>query len=154
MTHNLSVLEKLKISSLFLEILDLPTVHLSCFLDQFIPTFSNRNHSAKFQDLKIITKALLANYFETYSTHPLGPTGSSREPLEQHNVLYTKTRKLRSRAILGYIFYTKGPASGLNPSALALGYKACLICDLERQISKHVFLFLQQVWPKSIAYLF
>ena len=34
----------------------LPTVRFSCFLDQFISTFSNRNHSVKFQDLKLSTK--------------------------------------------------------------------------------------------------
>ena len=60
----LSVLEKLNFASLFLEILDVLTVRLSYFLDQFRSTFSNRNDSVKFQDLKISTKTLL---FETYS---------------------------------------------------------------------------------------
>ena len=35
LTHDLSVLEKLNVASLFLEILYLPTIRLSCFLDQF-----------------------------------------------------------------------------------------------------------------------
>ena len=59
LTHDLSVLEKLKFASLFLEIQDLPAVRLSCFLDQFISTFGAGNHSVKFQDLKISTKIFL-----------------------------------------------------------------------------------------------
>ena len=56
LTHDLSVLEKLNFASLFLEIQDLPTVRLSCFLDQFISTFSYRNLFVKFQELKLSTK--------------------------------------------------------------------------------------------------
>ena len=69
LTHDLLVLEKLNVASLLLEIQDLPAVHWSCFLDQYIyiPIFSAVNHSVKFQDLKISTKTLLANYFEAYS---------------------------------------------------------------------------------------
>ena len=48
--------EKLNFASLFPEILDLPTFHLSCFLDRFVSTFSNINHSVEFRDLKISTK--------------------------------------------------------------------------------------------------
>ena len=66
LTHNILVLEKIKYASLLLEIQDLLLVHWSCFLDQFISIFSTRNFSVKFQDLKISTRALLANYFETY----------------------------------------------------------------------------------------
>ena len=35
---------------------ELPTVRLSCFLDQFISTFNGSNHYIKFQDLKLSTK--------------------------------------------------------------------------------------------------
>ena len=56
LAHDLSVLEKLNFASLFLEIQDLPTIRFSCFLDQFISTFSAGNHSVKFQDLKISTE--------------------------------------------------------------------------------------------------
>ena len=48
--------KKLNFASLFLEIQDLPTIRLSGFLDQVISTFSDRNHSVKFQDLKLVTK--------------------------------------------------------------------------------------------------
>ena len=56
LTHDLSGLETLNFSTLCLEIRDLPTVRLSFCLDQFISTFSNINHSAKFENLKISTK--------------------------------------------------------------------------------------------------
>ena len=56
LTRNLSVLEKLNFASLFPEIQDLPTVRLSCFLDQFISTLSAGNYSVKFQDLEISTE--------------------------------------------------------------------------------------------------
>ena len=59
--------EKLNFATLCLEIGYLPTVRLSCSLDQFISTFNYRNHSVKFEDLKLSTKKLLAHYFETYS---------------------------------------------------------------------------------------
>ena len=48
--------EKSKFSILFLKNRNLPTVRFSCFLDQFISTFSHRNHSAKFRGLKLSTK--------------------------------------------------------------------------------------------------
>jgi len=67
LTHDLSGLEKLNFATLCLDIGDLPTVRLSCFLDQFLSTFNNRNHSVKFQDLKLSAKILIAHYFETYS---------------------------------------------------------------------------------------
>ena len=67
LTHDLSGQEKLNFASLFLEIQDIPAVRLSCFLEQFIPTFGAENHSVKFPDLKISTETLLADYFETYS---------------------------------------------------------------------------------------
>ena len=37
------------------------------FLDQFITTFSDKNHSVKFQDLKLSTKNIAADYFAKYS---------------------------------------------------------------------------------------
>ena len=53
LTYDLSGLERLNFATLYLEIRDLPTVCLSCFLDQCISTFSTGNHSVKLQDLKI-----------------------------------------------------------------------------------------------------
>ena len=53
---------------ILLENKTLPTVRFSCFLDQFISTFSNRNYSVKFQDLKLSTKKQVANYFAKYNT--------------------------------------------------------------------------------------
>ena len=67
LTHDLSGLKELNFATLCLEIGDIPTVRLAYFLDQFISTFNARNCSVKFQDLKLSTKKLLANYLEMYS---------------------------------------------------------------------------------------
>ena len=42
--------------ALFLANQGLPTVRLPWFSDQFIPTFSDKNHFVKFQVLKLSTK--------------------------------------------------------------------------------------------------
>ena len=55
--NDLLVLEKFNFASLFLDILDALTVRLSYVLDQFRSTFSNRNDSVKFQDIKTSTKS-------------------------------------------------------------------------------------------------
>ena len=73
-TTNLAVvLNQMPGKSQFLHLIplenqNLPTVCFPCFLDQFISTFSDRNHSVKFQKLKLSTKNLVTNYIAKYST--------------------------------------------------------------------------------------
>ena len=68
LAHDLSVPEKAQCSSLFLDIQDLPTVGLSCFLDQFTSIFNAGNHSVKFQELKISREHSPCNQFRNIST--------------------------------------------------------------------------------------